>query len=108
MELAPRARLAARTTRRGARAGDGPEARGDQRAEFVRRHRPREEEALRLLAAERAQERGLRVELDALGNLVEAERVRHVDDGADDGGVVLVVHDVCDERAVDLERGERE
>src|SRR5689334_9889472 len=47
-----------------ARAG-GADAHADQRAEFIGRHRFREEKALRLLAAQLAQERGLRVELDA-------------------------------------------
>src|SRR5438270_9179031 len=90
-----------------AQAGDAAQAREHQSAELLGRHGPREEKALRLLAAERAQEGGLRVALDALGDDGEAKRVRHLDDGAHDGGIRLVVEHIGDERAIDFERGER-
>src|SRR5678816_115899 len=50
------------------------------------RHRPREQEALQLVAAERAQDLMLRLGLDALGDDLQADRVRQLDDAVDDFG----------------------
>src|SRR5213079_1799661 len=86
----------------------GTDVHSDEIAEFLGGHWSCEEEALRLLAAERAQERGLRVELDAFGDDGEAEGVRHVDDRAHDRRVGLVLQDIGDEGTVDLERSKRE
>src|ERR671936_1743697 len=69
--------------------------------------RPAEEETLCLLAAKTAQEMLLAFVLDAFGDYREAKRMRHLDDGAHDGGVAALLQDAGDERAVDLQRGER-
>src|SRR5688572_25155950 len=71
-------------------------------------HRPTEEEALCLLAAVLPQEGGLAVGFHALGDYGEAQVVRHLDDGAHDGGVGVVAEDIGDERAVDFQRLYRE
>ena len=54
------------------------------------------------------EQRALTLGLDALGDDVEAHRQRHRDDRADDLGVVGVVLDAGDERAVDLDLGHGE
>src|SRR5690348_7553938 len=74
----------------------------------LRRHGLAEEEPLRLLATETAQEAFLDFVLHAFGDHREAKRVRHLDNGAHDGGVAALLQDAGDERAVDLQRGERE
>src|SRR3954468_2830369 len=68
----------------------------------------REEVALRELAAERPQAVGLLLGLDALGNHVNAQRAPHRQDGGHDGLVLAGADDAVDERAVDLERVDRE
>src|SRR5687767_10306129 len=76
--------------------------------DFLRRHRAREEIALGVPAAQGAQKCGLFLGLYALGDHGEAERMRHLDDGAHDRGIPLVARQVLDEGTVDLERRNRE
>src|SRR4051812_3108212 len=78
-----------------------PRARHELR-EVVDRLRRREEEALRLVAAERDQLDELRLVLDSLGDDSQAERVRHADHGRDDRVVAGVAAEAVDERPVDL------
>src|SRR5207253_6263056 len=61
-----------------------------------------------LLATEAAQEVLLAFILDAFGDDGEAQRMRHLDDGAHDGRVAALLQDARDERAVDLQRRKRE
>src|SRR3712207_5322691 len=79
--------------RRGAPSG----VRGEL-GELARRHRAREEEALRELAAKRREDRRLVLGLDALGNHVHAERTAHRDDGGDDRRVLGALAQTLHER----------
>ena len=54
-------------------------------------HRPREVEALGLVAAHPAQAAGLALELDALGDRLELEAVGQLDDRPDEGRLVRPV-----------------
>ena len=65
-------------------------------------------EALRLVAAQRAQVVEHVRALDALGDDLEPEAAREVDRGAHDQQVVDVADDAGDERAVDLDLVERQ
>src|SRR5690606_32343777 len=80
----------------------------DQGGGLVRRHRSAEVEALRLVAAQVAEEAQLALVLHALGDHLQAEVVGQGDDGADDGGVMLVAADTADETGVDLELVDRQ
>src|SRR3954451_7988971 len=67
-------------------------------------HGRAEEVALRHRAAELAQDVGLRLALDPLGDDAEPERGGHRDDGGDDRRVLRAAPEVGHERAVDLDR----
>ncbi len=58
---------------------------------------------MHLVAALQPQEGELVRGLDAFGDGVQAEAVRHADDGANDGPVFRVMADIAHERLVDLE-----
>ena len=75
----------------------------DPGRQVLRRHRAGEVEALAELAAERGQERPGGAVLDAFGDALQAKALRKLDRGADDGRVALVVRNVLDQVAVDLE-----
>src|SRR5262249_37019525 len=79
----------------------------DQGVEAVLRHGLREQVALPEIAAHAEQAVGVRRLLDADRDGDRLEIVREVDDGLADGGVLLVGGAVGDERAVELELGER-
>src|SRR2546429_73539 len=78
-----------------------------QRGEIRDLQRLREEIALRVLAAQASQIGDLLERLDAFGDDGQAQGSRHLDDGAHDGGVAILVLDARNERAVDLERRHR-
>ena len=80
----------------------------DVRLERRERDGLREIEPLNAVAAFCTQERELLGRLDALGDDLEIERVRHRDHGADDRRVFGLVREIGHERAVDLDRVERE
>ncbi|RYE89710.1 MAG: hypothetical protein EOO75_11355, partial [Myxococcales bacterium] len=71
--------------------------------QLVRRHGLGEVEALHLVAAERPQELELGLDLDALGDDLEAEAVAEGQDGAGDGHVLDVERRAAHELAVDLD-----
>src|SRR4051794_5781112 len=81
---------------------------GEQLARAFRADRPREEIALRERAPERAQTGRLLLGLDALGNDADAERAPHREDGGHDRLVLRRADYAVDERAVDLQRVDRE
>ena len=66
-------------------------------------HRLGEQEALQLVAAHLHQDLLLALVLDPLGDDLQAERVRELDDGVDDRPGVGAVLEVHDEAAVDLQ-----
>src|SRR5215203_4306553 len=77
------------------------------RQQFFRSHRPREQEALTAFAIQFLKSLELRVCLDAFGDHLQVEILRHRDDRADELGVRSVVIYELDERAVDLECRDR-
>src|SRR5439155_12630059 len=81
---------------------------GEEAVDLVGRRRPGEEEALREIAAELSQRRQLPVGLDALGDREQAERVGEADEVRRDRGVLRIVLDALDERAIDLDQVDRE
>src|SRR4051794_10644841 len=91
----------------GAQTGHGRPG-GEQLLEVRRAQRLGEEVALRALAAEALERLELLDGLDALGDRAEAEAVGDVDDRRDDRGVVLLGAEPVDERAVDLDRVDRD
>ena len=70
--------------------------------------RAAEQVALATVAADLAQARQLQRGLDALGDHRQAEGVAELDDGLDDRRVLGVDAQAVDERAVDLDRLDRE
>src|SRR2546429_1217708 len=80
----------------------------EEEIDLVRRCRPREEEALGEVAAELPQRRELPVRLDAFGDREQAEGVSEADEVRGDRGVLRVVLDALDERAIDLDQVDRE
>src|SRR3954468_8504779 len=84
-----------RTPGRGARAPPRFESRGIER--------PRDVEALHLVAAELAQQLRGGAVLDAFGDHHEAEVVREVDGGEHDRAILGIRDESADERAVDLQ-----
>jgi hypothetical protein len=66
---------------------------------FVRRQRGAEQIALGLVATVGAQIRQLRLGFDAFRHHGQAEAAAQRDDGANDGGIVVVARNVIDERA---------
>src|SRR5215469_12121646 len=76
--------------------------------ELLERGRLGEQEPLAGHAAERQQRRDLRLELDALGHGLEAERLAERDDGARELGAVVGVGQAADEGAVDFKDVDRE
>src|SRR3954469_19712271 len=87
------------------RAHDRPS--GEERLEVLGRHRRGEQVALGAVAAEPAERVELAGGLDALGDRLEPQAARDVDDRADDRRVVLLLAQPVDERAVDLDRVDR-
>ena len=85
-----------------------PSSTGSDRFRSTRRARRPEEKALAELAADRAQPVELLGLLDAFGDGLEPERVRQAHDRGGDRGAVGASTDALDERAVDLERLDRE
>src|SRR5215467_5140894 len=81
---------------------------GEERLEMLGRHRPREEEALALVAAQVLQLETLLVGLDAFRRHVHVEALGHGDHRAHDGAVAALVAEPLHEGAVDLERVHRE
>src|SRR5215472_10050568 len=81
---------------------------GEERLEMLGRHRPREEEALALVAAQVLQLETLLVGLDAFRGHVHVEALGHGDHRAHDGAVAALVAEPLHEGAVDLERVYRE
>ena len=79
-----------------------------QLAKFVGRDGIAEQVPLRVVAAVLAQELELRFGLDAFGDDLEPQAVRHLDDGVDDRGIVAIDGHVAHERLVDLQRVDRE
>ena len=80
----------------------------DRRGDPAPRHRPAEQVALSLIAAELPQPVALGGRLDALGDRAEAEVGRQVDDRGDDALVLLVGAHALHERLVDLDEGQRQ
>src|SRR6478672_6355066 len=76
--------------------------------ELVRRDRLAEVEALDFIAGVAAQKAELFIGFDAFGHHRQAERLAHCDDGLRDRLVFGVERNVADERAVDLQRIDRE
>ena len=72
------------------------------------RQRPAKEVALQFLAALRAQEIEVFLDLHALGDHRAVQAVRHADGGADDGFVVRIDADIAHEGLVDLDAVGRE
>src|SRR6267378_61626 len=70
----------------------------------LRRRRTGKEISLRIGAAELAQLLELLPTLDTFRNHLDVQMPRHGDDGADDGEITQVRHQVTHETAVDLER----
>src|SRR4029077_9471343 len=70
----------------------------------LRRRRPGKQIPLRITAAELAQLLELLPTLDAFRNHLDVQMPGHGDDGADDGEIAHVRHQVTHETAVDLER----
>src|ERR1700720_1311668 len=70
----------------------------------LRRRRPGKEIPLRISAAELAQLLELLPTLDTFRNHLDVQMPGHGDDGADDGEIAHVGHQVTHETAVDLER----
>src|SRR5262245_25487673 len=93
--------------RRSGRRGAGPVHRRDQLAGVARGARAREQEALDLAAPFAAQPLELLLGLDALGGRRHAEALAQPSHRADDGERRIVLVDVADERAVDLDPVER-
>src|SRR6187200_2351262 len=83
---------------------DGQHADGQGRSEVRGRAARTPEVALTEAAAERLECAQLLGCLDALGDALDAERVREVDDAAHDRGVVGVDAETGDEGAVHLEQ----
>ena len=79
----------------------------EHRRELVRWQRPREEEALRPFAAERAQRLALQLVLDALGDGLHLQRRGQLDDRAHQRGRLRALAQRRDEAAVDLEDVDR-
>src|SRR5439155_2146006 len=84
------------------------EAAREQVLHLAGRHRPREEEALREVAAEAAQRRELAVRLDALCDREHTERMGQRDEIRGDRGVLRLLLHPLDEGAVDLDHVHRE
>src|SRR6266403_3957401 len=87
------------------RPGTGGTQQLDERG---RRHCGAHQKALYRIAAFGPQELQLGGCLNALGDDLQIQVMTERDDGADDRGVVRVGADVVDERAVDLQRVQRE
>src|SRR5690606_36527988 len=114
------ASISARSCSRPAGRAEASESREDQPRRFrrllgaqllgdrVRMRGLAEEIALHLVAAAAQQEPLLRGGLDAFGDDRDAQRPAYGDDGLDDRLVLDVVRDLEDERAVDLQRIDRE
>src|SRR6185369_5529268 len=73
-----------------------------------RGERVTEQEALRVVASERPQRLELGRRLESLGDRRQLERVCEPDDRLDDAGVLRLAAEPADERAVDLQRLDRE
>src|SRR5680860_192826 len=80
---------------------------GQERPDLLR-HTRREEEPLRLMAAQAHERAELLFRLDALCDHREAEGTPEADNTGDDGRVFRIVAQPVDERAVDLHRVDRE
>src|SRR6185436_14383520 len=76
--------------------------------EFAGRDRLAEEPPLPVLAAAVHQEVPLLIGLDALRHDLQTETAAHLDDGANDRGVIRVARRIAYERLVDFERADRE
>ena len=87
---------------------DGDDALAQQLRELLGRHRGAQIEPLRRVATDALEERELRLVLDALGDDAEPQDPRHRDDGFDDRSRRVVGQHLRDERAVDLDRVDRE
>jgi len=74
----------------------------------VRRHRPRDAEALCVVAADVQQQAAVLDALHALGHHRAVERLRQPDDALHDGEVVAVLVHVADEGLVDLQLAGRQ
>src|SRR5687768_13049569 len=79
-----------------------------QQSQLLERDRFAEQPALAKAAVVAAQEVQVAERLHTLGDDVHLEAAPHVDDGAHDGGIALVVVDVTHERLVDLQGADRE
>src|SRR5439155_1442124 len=85
------------------RSGFGGAAGAVERLQLGRSDRPAEVEALTELAAVREEELSLLLGLDSLGQRVEPQVPRKLDDRGDEDGRVRIVRQVLDERPVDLQ-----
>ena len=103
-----RARCSATPTCRARSPNSAATPSREQAGDLLGRQRPREEVALRVVAAEAAQLGELGLVLDPLGDHVERERPGHADDRLDDRRPLLLDAERVDERAVDLQRVEGE
>src|SRR6202044_2753108 len=83
------------------------DALGEQARELLCRNGRREVEALSFRALPGLQELQLIPGLYPLGDHAHVQAPAHIDDGADDAGVVRIAGYVADERLVDLQRIDR-
>src|SRR6266851_8259716 len=90
------------------RSGGGADRGVEQRADRFRAHRAIEVEALRELAFQRDEFLCLAFGLDALGDDVDPVGLRELDQHAHDRRAAEAAVGALDERAIDLERVERE
>src|SRR5713226_2520280 len=96
------------TKARKLRSGGGADRGVEQRADRFRAHRAIEVEALRELAFQRDEFLRLAFGLDALGDDVDPVGLRELDQHAHDRRAAEAAVGALDERAIDLERVERE
>src|SRR5262249_49489648 len=94
-------------TEQGPRGGRA-HGRGQQARQRLRRQRPCQQVPLPAVAAELLKLPKLLVALDPLGRNAQLQALRQRDDRPDDRGVTAAGPDLADERAVDLDRVDRE